>query len=49
MSRLGIGKMRGRPGFVSKARLSTELIEAVKVISQGGKYFSDEEPEGKIF
>ena len=39
----------GAAGFVSKARLSTELIEAVQVISQGGKYFSDEGPEGKIF
>lgn len=39
----------GASGFVSKARLSTQLIEAVQVISQGGKYFSDEGPEGKIF
>ena len=49
MSRLSIGKMQGRPGLFSKARLSTQLIEAVQVISQGGKYFSDEGPEGKIF
>ncbi|WP_447985579.1 response regulator [Nitrospira sp. Nam74] len=38
----------GAAGFVSKARLSTELIEAVRVISQGGMYFSSEGPEGKI-
>ncbi|WP_447985708.1 response regulator [Nitrospira sp. Nam74] len=38
----------GADGFVSKARLSTELIEAVRVISQGGMYFSSEGPEGRI-
>jgi DNA-binding NarL/FixJ family response regulator len=38
----------GASGFVSKAKLSTELIEAVKVISEGGEYFSSEGPEGKI-
>jgi DNA-binding NarL/FixJ family response regulator len=38
----------GAAGFVSKARLSTELIEAVRVISQGGMYFSSEGPEGTI-
>ena len=35
-------------GWVSKAKLSTELIEAVKRISEGGTYFSSEGPEGKI-
>ena len=29
----------GAAGFVSKASLSAELIEAVRVISQGEKYF----------
>ena len=38
----------GAAGFVSKASLNTELIEAVRVISQGGMYFSSEGPEGKI-
>jgi DNA-binding NarL/FixJ family response regulator len=38
----------GASGFVSKAKLSTDLIEAVRVISQGGKYFSSEGPEEKI-
>lgn len=35
----------GASGFVSKATLDTELIEAVKVVSQGGKYFSEGGPE----
>jgi DNA-binding NarL/FixJ family response regulator len=35
----------GASGFVSKANLGTELIEAVKVISQGGKYFSEGGPQ----
>jgi DNA-binding NarL/FixJ family response regulator len=34
----------GASGFVSKATLGTELIEAVKVVSQGGKYFSEARP-----
>jgi two-component system, NarL family, invasion response regulator UvrY len=34
----------GASGFVSKANLGTELIEAVKVVSQGGKYFSEGRP-----
>ena len=38
----------GASALVSKAKLSTELIEAVKVISEGGKYFSSEGAEGKI-
>jgi two-component system invasion response regulator UvrY len=38
----------GASGFVPKAKLSTELIEAVKVISEGGKYFSTEGAEGTI-
>jgi len=38
----------GASGFVAKASLSTELIEAVKVISEGGKYFSSEGPAGTI-
>ena len=38
----------GASGFVPKAKLSTELIEAVKVISEGGKYFSSEGPAGTI-
>ena len=36
----------GASGFVPKAKLSTELIEAVKVISEGGKYFSSEGTAG---
>ena len=32
----------GASGFVSKAKLSTDLIEAVRVVSRGGKYFTDE-------
>jgi two-component system, NarL family, invasion response regulator UvrY len=35
----------GASGFVSKATLSADLIEAVKVISRGGKYFSDQGPQ----
>jgi DNA-binding NarL/FixJ family response regulator len=35
----------GASGFVSKANLGTELIEAVKVVSQGGKYFPEGGPE----
>ena len=35
----------GASGFLSKAKLSTELVEAVRVISRGGKYFSEEENE----
>jgi DNA-binding NarL/FixJ family response regulator len=38
----------GASGWVSKAKLSTELIEAVKCISAGGKYFASEGPDGKI-
>jgi DNA-binding NarL/FixJ family response regulator len=37
----------GASGLVSKAKLGDELIEAVKVISQGGKYFSAGGPEEK--
>ncbi|MDQ6733749.1 MAG: response regulator [Nitrospirota bacterium] len=33
----------GARGFLAKAKLSTELIEAVRVISRGGKYFREEE------
>jgi DNA-binding NarL/FixJ family response regulator len=35
----------GASRFVSKAKLGAELVEAVRVISQGGKYFSDEGPK----
>jgi two-component system, NarL family, response regulator NreC len=35
----------GASGFVSKATLDTELIEAIKVVSQGGKYFSEGGPQ----
>jgi two-component system invasion response regulator UvrY len=35
----------GASGFLSKAKLSTELSEAVKVVSRGGKYFSQDEDE----
>lgn len=38
----------GASGFVSKAKLGAEFIEAVRVISQGGKYFSDEGPKERI-
>lgn len=38
----------GASGLVSKAKLSTELIDAVKRISEGGTYFSSERPEEKI-
>ncbi|WP_447985872.1 response regulator [Nitrospira sp. Nam74] len=34
----------GASGFVSKATLSTELFEAVKVLSQGGQYFPNAGP-----
>lgn len=37
----------GARGFLSKTKLNTELIEAVRVISRGGKYFSEEEDEGE--
>jgi DNA-binding NarL/FixJ family response regulator len=33
----------GAAGFLAKAKLSTELIEAVRVISRGGEYFSEDE------
>jgi DNA-binding NarL/FixJ family response regulator len=35
----------GASGFVSKAKLSHELSEAVRVVSRGGKYFSQEQDE----
>ena len=41
-------QVAGASGWVSKAKLSTELIEAVKRISEGGKYFSSEGAEGTI-
>jgi Response regulator containing a CheY-like receiver domain and an HTH DNA-binding domain len=37
----------GARGFLAKAKLSTELIEAVRIISQGGKYFPEDEHEGE--
>lgn len=37
----------GARGLLSKTKLSTELIEAVRVVSRGGKYFSEEEREGE--
>lgn len=37
----------GAQGFLSKAKLGAELIEAVRAISQGGKYFSEQEDEGE--
>jgi DNA-binding NarL/FixJ family response regulator len=33
-------KDAGASGFVSKTKLGAELVEAVKVISQGGLYFT---------
>jgi DNA-binding NarL/FixJ family response regulator len=38
----------GASGFVSNANLGTELIDAVRSISRGWKYFSHEGPEGTI-
>lgn len=38
----------GASGLVFKANLATDLIEAVKVVSQGGKYFPGDGPEGTI-
>lgn len=38
----------GASGFVSKAKLSTELIEAVRIISQGGNYFTNGGAEERI-
>ena len=38
----------GAAGFVSKAKLGDELIEAVRVISEGWDYFPTEGPEEKI-
>jgi DNA-binding NarL/FixJ family response regulator len=38
----------GASGFVSKATLSTELIDAVRIISRGGKYFAGEGGAEKI-
>jgi DNA-binding NarL/FixJ family response regulator len=38
----------GASGFVSKAKLATELPEAVRIISRGGAYFSSEGPEETI-
>jgi DNA-binding NarL/FixJ family response regulator len=35
----------GASGFISKARLYTELSEAVRVVSGGEKYFYDDEDE----
>jgi DNA-binding NarL/FixJ family response regulator len=35
----------GASGFLSKAKLSTELSEAVEVVSRGGKYFFEDEDE----
>jgi DNA-binding NarL/FixJ family response regulator len=37
----------GARGFLSKAKLSTEVVEAVRVISQGGNYFSKDEHDGE--
>jgi len=37
----------GARGFLAKAKLSTELIEAVRVISQGGNYFSKDAHDGE--
>jgi two-component system, NarL family, invasion response regulator UvrY len=37
----------GARGFLAKAKLSTERIEAVRVISQGGNYFSKDEHDGE--
>lgn len=34
----------GASGFLSKAKLAAELVEAVRVLSRGGKYFAD--PDG---
>jgi DNA-binding NarL/FixJ family response regulator len=38
----------GASGFVSKAKLGDELIEAVRVINEGGTYFSNEGPAERI-
>jgi DNA-binding NarL/FixJ family response regulator len=38
----------GASGFVSKANLGTELIDAVRSISRGGKYFAGEDGAEKI-
>jgi two-component system response regulator EvgA len=35
----------GASGFISKARLYTELSEAVRVVSEGETYFYDDEDE----
>ena len=37
----------GARGFLAKAKLSTELIEAVRAISQGGNYFSKDAHDGE--
>ncbi len=33
----------GASGFLSKAKLSTELTEAVRVVSRGGKYLFEDQ------
>jgi DNA-binding NarL/FixJ family response regulator len=38
----------GASGFVSKATLGAELIDAVRIISRGGKYFTGEGGAEKI-
>lgn len=38
----------GASGFVSKAKLATELPQAIRIISRGGTYFSSEGPEETI-
>ena len=35
----------GASGFISKATLYTELSEAVRAVSEGEKYFYDDEDE----
>ena len=37
----------GARGFLAKAKLNTELIEAVRVICQGGNYFSKDAHDGE--
>jgi DNA-binding NarL/FixJ family response regulator len=41
-------QVAGASGFVSKANLGTELIDAVRSISRGGKYFAGEGGAEKI-
>ena len=35
----------GASGFLSKAELGTELSEAIRVVSRGGKYFFEDQDE----